>query len=204
MATIARIQANLAGWTGGPGVSTFYWQFHEGEEIADAGQAATDLRGMYNALKDYIVSGVTINIEPTVDLVEHTTGELVGRFSITPPAGVAGSAGTSASNRATMLKTRFLTSQIRAGRLMRGGVFIGPIGSAAMDTSGQIPTTTINAVSAAFAPILAWPDPGLLVWGRPIPFDPGPPMQDAREGAIGYVTSVSCAPRPGTLRSRRD
>jgi len=204
MTSIYQFRADLAGWTGGPGINTFYARGPGPISQSDMNDFAEQLRAMYNTFTLYLLGGSTVNIQSAVMELEDTTGALVAEHTITPPAQVGGIAGNSPTSRATMLKFKFTTDLVHGGQTVRGGNYLGPIAASAMTTDGAILPALMTAVPGAFDGLLDVLGPlRLAVWSRPRKADPANGIS-ARAGAAGHVQSVTAARLPGVLRSRRD
>jgi hypothetical protein len=165
--------------------------------VDDAGALAVLLRSAYLAFQEFSVSGSVVNIDTEVDVISDDTGTLVNRLTV-PSTGAVSNIGSSvALSRASMIKARFQTDLPVNGRILRGGVFIGPIASSAIDNTGAITGAARTAVAGAFAGMMDVAGGRLAVWHRPTAANPS-------GGTSGFVQSVSTMPVPAVLRKRRD
>jgi len=192
-----RFRIALTGWNGGPGVNTLHFR-NEGilaseglDEIADA------IATTYTALKGLIVPGVSMLVQPNVDVIDDSTGTLVRAESISAIAPIAASGNTTKASRANMLLAQLHTDLITDGRRVQGRVFIGPMADQGSDTDGTVPAAVRLTVSSAFDGLLDVLGARLAVWHRPKP-------RAAANGDSGHVQSVTCMGKPAQLRSRRD
>lgn len=207
MATIYRFQVDLTGFTGAPGVNTWFIGVDPaGGELteATANGAAALFRQFYLDARGVLQTDVTANINPEVTGIDDVTGETVSVQTITTvPNSVTGQ-GAGSGSHATMLKLRLLTGVFEDGRQIRGGPYLGPISSSAITGGGAIDATDRSEVVAAgvvLAQVLEAQGTRLRVWRRPREAAGGLP---ARDGRSEVVTAFSCGTVPAVLRSRRD
>jgi hypothetical protein len=196
-ANMYRYRVNLGGWTGAPGLNTWYVRFAALPIIADVQGVADLLRTGYDSLKGKFGTGYTVDIDPQVDVIEDTTGLLQSSTVITPPAQVVGTDTGKQVSRATHILARLNTDSVINGRRLKGRIFLGPISSSGMDLNGQITAATMASVSTAFSGLIDLVGGRLVVWHRPS-------SAGSADGDSGFVQSVTCKPVPATLRSRRD
>lgn len=197
MAALLKFTVNLTGWSGGPGVSTYYAATIT-DTVADdtIGNFMQQLASMYDDLRTYLVGGTRVDIAPDVELLDYTSGQLFGLRSITPPASVLAPGTGSSTSRATMCKFRYRTDAVVNGRLLRGGNFLGPLNESAITDQGSINPVLLSAIPASHEGMLdILGIARLVVWHRPV---------DGAGGDVGYVQSASGNPTPAVLRSRRD
>jgi len=205
MGTVYRFKVSLDNWNGGPGRNT--WHMAQAGELGGAAQSdlegmAADIQAVYTAVAGFIVSGVTIDIEPVVEGFDVATGNLVSVTGIVSPDQVVGSASSALGNlsRATQACVRLKTDAIRGNRVLQGRHFIGPLSAGAFNSSGQIDSADKAAIEAAYGGVLDVAGNGRLgVWGQPNPDVPA-----LNTGVFGYVQQAVCNLTPGTLRSRKN
>jgi len=202
MATIYRFGVELNGWTGGPGRNTWYMAQAGavgGADPSDLEAIAGDIHTVYDTLKPFLVSGVTVTLRPIVEELDVATGNLLSAQPITPPATVTGSSTTTSLSRATQATVRLRTDAIRRNRVLQGRHFIGPIGTTLFGTDGLISSSSATAVQNAYGGVLdVAGNARLVVWGQP-----NPAVAGLATGTFGYVQSAVCNRVPGTLRSRK-
>jgi hypothetical protein len=200
MASMYRVRAKWQYPFGGPGLSTFYFTVTGGApgSSADATTVAGRVRGAFDVAKTLLSTSTTVIVNPQVDVISDVTGDLVGGFSITPPATVTGTVAGNDGPTAIMAGMRLLTNDILGGRRVRGRSFFGPISG----TLTNFPTpqagivTALNAFGVAL--ITATPPSAVapaVVWNRPKP---------GVGGSMHQITSVTVAPDWWVMRSRRD
>lgn len=191
-----RVRAVGSGWTGGPGLSTFY--FNEGILPIDNAMAVNltgRVRAYFDAVRPYTTSTVSWQVDPVIAAMDEETGLLTQEVSATPaPAPVTGSGGATIGPTFVALVGRLRTNAFQAGRRIQGRTFYAPL--SATFTDSQLPETGAQAaqVSGLTAILATGGGAPLVVWQRPKP---------GRPGSIYAVTTVSSAPEFGVLRSRR-
>lgn len=199
MPVIARFRVTIDGFSGGPGLNTLY-----GLDVAqgtptgsDLDEFSTQLQSMYDDLKTYAPVGLSWSIQQEVDVLEVSDATLLDRPVLSSQWTVNGTGAGRDVSRATQAKFRYRTDRIDNNRFVQGGIFFGPLASAAMTDQGQISATFATAVTNAHNGLLDVLGPmRLAVYSVPAP--------EASDGNFGYVQSVSVAPRPAVLRTRRD
>lgn len=208
---VVRVRCPLTGFSGGPGVNTWFIDdafIGGGDEPEQVGFALADLRAFYQSLRAGIQQDVTISFEPQVAVLDVPSGQVQQVItSESTPLPVNGT-GTSPTSHATMVKTRLLTGVFSDGREIRGGPFIGPIGPNGIAGNGDLTSQTVTDYTAALNTLIsALPIHGtsLQVYRRPRAADAGasPPVT-ARPGQKAAVVNAGVFPRPAVLRSRRD
>lgn len=199
MAVITKFRAVLTGFTGAPGVNTFYaLNLQELEPIqSDIDDFANQLQSMYENLAFWLVGTMSVDIDPVVDSFDVATGELVKRSQISQALEVPGDGLQNDVSRATQAKFRYQTDRIRRNRFVQGGIFFGPLSSGAIDQDGSLDTQFQGQVPNAHEGLLDVAGPmRLAIWSQPSP--------GGSDGEYGYVQSVSVSNKPAVLRSRRD
>lgn len=205
MTLVYQYKVLLSGWNGGPGMNTIHLlSFEEGTASQGALQDGADqIQAAYNAMKQYFVGFSTFTLLPEVKALNVGDASLVELRNV---AGWAVSTASSAttSSRATMAKMRFITDRVRGNRILRGGIYFGPIDDDAIESDGTLKQSAKTALAAAWnglTDVNITDQMRLAVYGRPDPTNKNPAV---REGVTGYVQSVSVMPVPAVLRSRRD
>jgi len=196
-ANIYRFRVNLSGWDGGPGLNTYFARWAALPVIEDVQSFANQIASAYTTMQDNHPAGTVATLDPEVDVLDDATGTLQTKAVITPPAAVGGSGSGQNCSRATMIKARFQTDAVVNGRVLRGGVFLGPIHAFVIDATGNITPTAMGRVTTAFNGMLDVAGGRLVVWHRPS-------AKGASDGTSGFVQTVSAWHKPAVLRSRRD
>ena len=203
---IARTFVGLSGWTGSPGVNVVHWTpaLTFPADVGDytpaiAAGFLADLRTAYAAVSNRFTQGVSITFPADVALVEATTGALVGTVvASSTPATITSTGSPGKVGRNTMATLALLTSTYTAGRRVQGRIFLGPLGTDALNDSGQVNDDFAAAVVPAFEDIISsgTSDGALTVWHRP--------KAPSTPGASCVATAVAIRRVPASLRSRRD
>lgn len=192
---------------GSPGVNILHTTTGVADDIGDMGNFMQQIHNGYDTIKDFLVEGMTVNVNAEVTKHDVETGKLVGVFVVLAPATVTGTSTTSAASRATQVVCRHNTDAITfEGRRLIGRTYVGPIGTGAIDATGHI----TPAAQAAFTTM--W-DGMQDVAGtcrlvvlhrfRP-PSGANEPEDPGTNGSFGHVITSTALPLPGSLRSRRD
>lgn len=201
MVGIARVVTRWSGFSGAPGYTNLFFRDFEGGS-GEPNQATIEgaqgrVQTFWNAVNDFLPNDVTLTIESTVDVLEHSTGELVNSFSApTAPVITGLDAGAYAAASGAVISWR--TGTIRNGRRIRGRTFLVPMGSGAFGINGGIQPSIVTSLQNAANALLAnTGTPDLYIWARPTA--PG-----ALDGSLGLVTGASVPSVGAVLRSRRD
>lgn len=207
MALIGRIQAELTGFQGAPGINSWFFAgtgLVPPDSVANADAAAQALQDFYQLIAQQLQSDVTVRVLPEIALINDEDGQLAGTVSSTLTLPPTPGLGTTPASHASMLKLRLRTDVVSDGRRIQGGPFIGPIPGSMIAASGSIDTTGgANVVTRLEEMYADYTAAGLvpLIWRRPRSLGgPLPP----RVGQSALVTGVSYFTRPAVLRSRRD
>lgn len=201
MATMYRVRARWDYGTGAPGLSTFYFLSTGGSPNAtDAATVAGRVRGAFDVAKTILTTTTNVTVSPQVDLIADTSGDLLGGFSITPPAGVTGTVAGPTGPTSAMVGIKLLTNDIVNNRRVQGRSFFGPI--AGTLTNFPTPQAGVGTAISAFITALITASPPaavapLVVWSRP-------KVSPALFGSFHQVTAAVGAPGFFVLRSRRD
>jgi len=203
----ALVRTSWSGTSGGPGLTQMRFEGitdpHSWDAIA-AQSVVNAVRTFWDAIKVQIPDNVTLTVQPTVDVFNNISGELVGSYAAaTPPATVAGTS-TAVFTMAAGLKLNLNTGVIRYGRRVKGAWFIVPASSASFTTDGVVTAgtvTALNSAGAAMITTLAADNKRPIVYSRPKEAAGGNP---ARDGAEAPVVSFSTSPKGAILRGRRD
>ena len=203
---IARTFVGLSGWTGSPGVNVIHWspRMTFPADVGDytpalAAGFLADLRAAYLSVANRFVQGTRITFPADVALIESTTGTLVGAVTATTaPADIVSTGSPGKTSRSTQATLALLTSDYLSGRRIQGRIFLGPLGTDALNDSGLVNDDFASAVVPAFADVVegGTSDGVLTVWHRP--------KAPSRAGKGCPVTALAIRRLPGVLRSRRD
>lgn len=170
------------GMSGGPGVSTFYF---------DAASAIphTAMTTFVNALKTSVAATVTVQFPGSGITIDDATGNAVGSWTAAAPADVAmTSAGSYSSPVGAVINWR--TGVYAGGRELRGKTFVVPLAAATMTSGGILSAATQSGIAAA-ANALA---------GSAVP----PRVFSRANHTSAPVASATVPTLPAVLTSRRD
>lgn len=204
MVNIMRVTTRWSGFPGAPGYTNLFFRDFDtatgtgGDGSTAQAQSATDrVRTFWTALRGLFPDEVRLDMNPEVDMLEDTTGQLVDSFAVTPGATILGS-GTASYAGPVGMVINWRTGGIRNGRRIRGRTFLVPVHNGVfLATGGLNPAETTGVKTAADA-LLAEPNsPDLGIWARP-----SAPL--ATDGQWSRVTGSQVPPLAAVLRSRRD
>lgn len=191
-----RIRAVWSGFIGGPGVSTFY--------STDVTNDLPRIYAFFNALVSMLPLAVSIQVENAGDIIDETTGRLIGSWigSVQPP--VQGTTG-GAYSAPTGLVVNWETGVVQDGSRLRGKTFIVPAAGTAFADNGTLNDSARENLRVPAAALAA--AGSLVVWHRPRaarPADGSRPAVTARAGGYASLSGATVADRAAVLRSRRD
>jgi hypothetical protein len=198
MAEMLKFTVNWTGFVGAPGYTNLYVRdFSEG----DVNQTMADsftlrLDAFLDSFQAHIPQAVNYLIDPTLEVVEDTTGELLRFMTITPDTARVG-AGTGNYAAPSGAVVNWYTNFVRNGRRMKGKSFIVPLVSTAYESNGTLGSSFLTAIRAAANTLVTAPGDGRLgVWGRPT--TPG-----GTDGIWAFAETSSVPDMAAVLRSRR-
>lgn len=192
MAALHRMRVALTGFSGGPGVNTFY--------ATDGPTMAPLLRGFFDDLKVFYPQEFNETVENSGDIFESTTGVHTGIWSTTTQAIVTGTSTNMHAAPAGAL-ARWRTGTFLSGRQLVGRSFLVPLTVVAYNSSGEMDESIRLQIEGFCADLVTAAAGDLMVWQRPIAAgQPGGP----RGGGFAAVTSASVSTKVAILRSRRD
>lgn len=191
-----RIKNRWTGFNGAPGYSVFHFDAQTAPTEAGA-QERADAVGAFNvALKGYLPIGVSVVVEPSVEIINAPDGQLQDVINITSPATQTGTAAGTYSS-ATGACITWGTAGIRNGRRVRGRTFLVPLNAAtSFEGNGTLSNGFITSMTAA-ADALVGGGWDLQVYSRPS-------TSGATDGDHYTVQSGRINDKTAILRSRRD
>lgn len=157
MGALNQVRVAWTGFSGGPGVSTFYF-------VAPAAPPLAALKTFFDGWKAFIKDSVTLTFPSSGLQYESSTGAAVGTWAAAAPAATActGAAGYAALAGGI---TNWLTGSYLAGRQVRGKTFMVPLVSSSYDADGTfLPGFLTPTRAAATAFVAAAPD--FRIWSR--------------------------------------
>lgn len=185
------IQRLRCEWTGtgveGPGLTTF---FAENDSTVGISGAAANL---FDAVKGMIPTGTSIFIPNGGDVIDETTGTLVGTWGVGTGTTITCSGGGSFAG-GVGARVVWETGTVRGGRRVRGSTFIVPLVVSYYDSQGTISSAGITAIQAGIDSFMAAILARGRVWSRPRP---------GLAGAGVVISSGTVPDKVSWLRSRR-
>lgn len=195
-----RAKINWTGWVGGPGYTNLYF-----DDPGVSFPTQTEYDGIATIIDTWldqwvgsIPVGINFLLDPTIEHVHATSGELFGFDTMTVDTARAGGDAGNYSSAAGAV-CNWYTNGVRNGRRIRGRTFMVPIGNSALENTGTLNNTrltTLRNATATFA-AAAINDYGLGVWSRPS----APGVED---GEWHRVTNFTIPDMTAVLTSRRD
>lgn len=198
MASLNRVRVVLDGFPGGPGVMTFY--------CLNAPEFTLAVRAMLFSISDKIPPSVTFRIPSTGDIIESTTGVIIGAWNAPVREAVPGLAAGSYAAPVGWAST-WLTDLYLYGRRVRGRTFFVPADGDVFENNGTIATQVVSDLGVVNGIFLGGTAANFVIWQRPSPARAATatrPARLARAGAFALVTSSRVTDKAAVLRSRRD
>jgi hypothetical protein len=199
MAEIMKFVATWSGFSGAPAYSTFYARdFTAGapdQSMADGFLAKLDT--YLDAVGAFLPVGVSLLVNPQVEIIEETDGSLQGFLSISPDFSRSGSS-TDNWSAASGVCVNWYTDLVRGTRRMRGRTFFVPMFGAMYDSTGTLDNTKRATLQTATNTFISQTGSGDMgVWGRPT-------TPNGTDGVWAAVTSARINDKVAILTSRRD
>lgn len=203
MTVMYRSQVNWAGFPGAPGY-TFLFATTTDPLQAGADAQGTAVQTMISHWKNALPGGVSVTVDPSVHLIEDTTGDLVDILTLgfTPSPQLSGNSGGWSAVSGMCID--WLTSTVVAGKRRQGRSFIVPVYGGAYDASGTILDSLLSEERAAATTYIGTSGVHPVVWSRPVKAKPAhvPPIA-ARAGVSIAITAARMPDKAVILRSRR-
>lgn len=191
---ISRVTAVWTGFSGAPGyTSLFFDAFGSGDEVdLEVGR----VRNAFQALAEHLPTGVSIQVQQEVEILDEASGELLGYgLADEQPNAVNGNASGSYSAPTGAIVT-WNTDTVARGRRLRGRTFLVPLSGEAYEGDGTLNASALTALNNFGSRMAGDGDgPQHVVWSRP---------RNGAGGAIGPVVSHRVPDMAAVLRSRRD
>jgi len=187
MVALERVRVEWLGMPGGPGVSTFH--------VNSAAAFLPAIRAFFAAQPSYYPDNVLFHFPTTGDIIESTTGSLVGAWAGPVTLDFAPTGGSAYAAPLGVVMD-WITPVILGGRRLRGKTFLVPADSLNFDTNGGVLAARKVVFDNLAATLIAATADNLKVWKRPTP--------GGSDGGFGTVTQGSLSNKAAVLRSRRD
>lgn len=187
MANLLRMRVVWGGSTVvGGGLSTFY--FTEGA----TGQSS-DVEDFFYALRAQFPIGTTISIPSNGDVINDSTGTLVGVWGSSGSAVVSGE-GAAAHASGVGARIVWNTAGLNNGRRIKGSTFMVPVISGLYAADGTINDASITNMTAAATALITAQVSAFTIYSRSV---------DGGAGANNEVTSATVPDKITWLRTRR-
>jgi len=172
----------------------------------DINTAPDSVRSFWEGMFSLIPADVTIKVDGVGDVIEDTTGALVGQWIFPAPAVVQCTGiGTYAAPCGGLI--RWETGVIKDGRRLRGRTFVVPLINGQYQNDGSLDPTTLTYLLSAAQILVTQQSASMVVWHRPFKGAPAVGTKPARPSHLGghsLVTGASIPDKVVVLRSRRD
>lgn len=192
-----RVRVAINGFTGGPGLSTFYFL----TPLENAAAATRVLgyvhEGIIFGYPGFLPNSVSLQVSGDVDVLSAVSGDITNTLSLASPAVVQGTGGEAIAPPAVAALLQLRTTTFLAGRRIRGRSFISPLAGAAVTSDGLLSNAAVAGFKLGGTSLLAGLEAGdsWVVWHRP-KLNIG--------GSAAPITAVSVPFKLAVLRSRRD
>jgi len=198
MTSLNRVRVASTGFSGGPGVSTFYF--------LDTATALPSLHTLFASIAASVPNVVTFVIEPSGDVIDDTTGTITGAWGGSPQAAVVGGrGGPYAAPTGVLMK--WGTSTIADGHRVKGRTFLVPVLGDTFTATGSVVPAAQTSIQSAMLEFIIEQSSSFVIWHRPFAGRPAvgtKPAKAAHAGSHALVTTAVCSGKATVLRSRRD
>lgn len=198
MTSISRMRIGLTGFSGAPGVMTFY--------CLNPGTSLSVLVAFANDIKAEMPPTVTLSVEGHGDVINDTDGVLTGSWTASEPDSVVGIA-TGVYAAPAGASIAWLTETILDGRRIKGRTYVVPMATGQYQSDGSLDSTQLGNLRTQAAALVTDGAGDFVVWHRPRAARAAVgsrPAVTARAGGHAVITGSSVADKVAVLRSRRD
>ena len=192
-----RVRLVLSGWTGGPGLATFYYTSGT-EDAAAAARCRGYVQDLWNNAAGILMWNDVVGVvSPEVDEMTSADGAIINTFTDPTVLGANGTGGASEAPPAIAGLLHYSTATFLGGRRLRGRTFVSPLALQKLQADGTLDDVALAASNVGSAANLAGLTAGdnMVVWHRP---------KLGIGGATGVVTGITVANKLAVLTSRRD
>lgn len=186
----------MTGWTGGPGIMTFYSSTLGGETGTTASTLASATNAAVLQIQGDFPTGWTATGDTSVDDIDASTGNLIGTHTVSAWTRTGGSSAGFGPLAVGGCVT-WLTATYLGGRRVRGRTFVSPVASEFQDADGTPKSnllTSLNSFGSAWVGAMG-SGQSPVVWHRPV---------GGSGGLAVPIVSYSVRDKFAVLRSRRD
>lgn len=196
MAVLFHTVAKWNGFPGAPGYTNFYALTTD--PLSTGAQAHADsVRTLFDDLKGFFASTVSIQVQSLVETIDENKGEIQDDITVaTPPSVVTGTSASQYAGPAGACIT-WKTAGIVAGKHVRGRTFLVPMAVNQFESDGTITSGALSIIITAASAYRTRAGTSPVVWHRPVG-SPG-------AGGEGFpITASSVTDKVAVLTSRRD
>lgn len=191
-----RVRVTTAGWSGGPGVMTFYASDSVAEDATTAQAIVDALDPVFDNITTLFPGAWSATVDSFVDTLTTTSGAVIATDTVTPWTKTGGSSAGFGPLAVGGCVT-WLTDTFLSGRRLKGRTFVSPVASEFNDADGT-PNATMNSHLTDFG--AAWVagvsgTTAPVIWHRPV---------SGSGGASSPITAALVRDKFAVLRSRRD
>lgn len=192
---LLKVTARWTGFAGAPGYTTFHFDA-AGSTAVDATNVTTDVRTFFTAVNTVIPSGVAIQVQEDVEVLDPSTGRMLDVVTGNGGGTAVNGMGTGVYSGPSGAVIHWLTGSVRNGRRLRGRTFLVPLAGFVYENNGTLGPANIPTIQNAATNLLGQAENPLVVFGRPSP--------GGSDGMIAPATSARVPDLAAVLRSRRD
>lgn len=160
-----RIRTLITGATGGPWLNTTCWDDSLGNRVEDA---SNNVYEFWNALRFRMVTGLTIQVDPTVDVIDTSTGHITSQVN-SPVSPISTGSTTDPLPWATQAEIYLPTAVFVAGRKVAGKLYVPGLCHSSLDSgvlSSAAQTDIQNAINAVYDGGTGLSTPHMRIWSR--------------------------------------
>jgi hypothetical protein len=195
-----RSLVEVKGFFGGPAYNVIHWRPPGGVSVGATPSVVDEFHAELVTLYDVLVSVMptdcTYTILPDVTIFDETTGKATGLVVDSGPAKTyTGTDNTADVPRSAALNLGLITEDWKDGRRVQGRLYLGPVGSRALDSNGQVTASVAANLEDACTAMISGIGPWLQVWSRP-------KGALATNGSAHDVVRVKINSVPSSLRRR--
>jgi hypothetical protein len=191
MTDIARVRFSWTGFTGAPGVSTFF--------ADDAAAVIGPLRAFFTSVAGYLPSSVHIDSPTDGDIIDDATGALTGTYSHAAGTTLIGTASDFYAGPVGAC-INWITGVVLDGHRVKGRTFLVPLTLDGYDSDGTLADAYRTGLQTAVGVLLADAAGHLKIWHRPLH---ATLSHGARAGGSATVVAAQVPDLAAVLRSRR-
>jgi hypothetical protein len=200
MATMFRYRSVWSGWAGAPGYTNLYATSDLGHQaMADSVHAFLQDFVSATTPGQYLPTGVKIQCDPTVSVLDPANGDAVDELGVTMPVVITG-ADTLPWSAPSGACIGWKSSQFRKGRRVSGRTFVVPLGGSAYQVDGTLEPAFLSQAQTAINVYLADSAIAQVIWKRPVGVKGQPPTTP---GEFVPIIAAAVRDQAAVLRSRR-